>query len=171
MNIETNRLLLVPVCKEHVGDVYENFNEQIITYMAPSVPEDINETSSVVAQFIQQRENHTDYIYAITLKSNGDFIGLAGLHNLKSEVPVLGIWIKFDSHGNHFGREAIGGLINHAKILGIKKLCYPVDRRNIASKKIPLFYGGELVTNYKQVETEDGRMLEEEVYEIEICHL
>ena len=102
------------------------------------------------------------------LKSNDDFIGLVGLHNLKNEVPELGIWTKLESHGNHYGREAIGGLIDYAHVLKIKKLYYPVDRRNISSKKIPLFYGGKLIVDYKEVKTLDGRILEEEVYEIEI---
>ena len=43
-----------------------------------------------------------------------------------------------------------------------------VDRRNIASKKIPLFYGGKLIVDYKEIKTSDGRILEEEVYEIKI---
>ena len=53
-------------------------------------------------------------------------------------------------------------------VLKIKKLYYPVDRRNISSKKIPLFYGGKLIVDYKEVKTLDDRILEEEVYEIEI---
>ena len=167
MNIETSRLILVPVSEVHIKEIYENFNEQIITYMAPAAAKDIGETSEVVHRFIDQREKNTDYVYAITLKSSGEFIGVAGLHNLKNGIPELGIWTKINSHGNHYGREAIGGVIEYARSLGIKKMLYPVDRRNIPSKKIPLFYGGKIVIDYKKVETPDGRTLEEEIYEIE----
>ncbi|GAA0730199.1 hypothetical protein GCM10008905_31200 [Clostridium malenominatum] len=166
MNIETSRLILVPVSEVHVKEIFENFNEQIITYMEPQVLKNMDETYKIVKGFIESRENNTDYVYAITLKSSGEFIGLVALHNLKNETPELGIWTKIYSHGNHYGREAIGGLIDCAKGLGVKKLCYPVDRRNIPSRKIPLFYGGKLVTEYKKVETSDGRILEEEIYEI-----
>lgn len=168
MNIETRRLILVPVSEVYEKEILEHFNEQIITYMAPSVPKDIDETREIVHRFIKQRKDNTDYVYAITLKINGEFVGIVGLHDLNNEVPELGIWIKLHSHGNHYGREAIGGAIDYAKSLGIRKLCYPVDRRNTSSKKIPLFYGGRLVTEYKEIKTPDGRMIEEEIYEIEI---
>lgn len=165
-NIQTKRLILVPVSDVHTKEIFENFNEQIITYMEPQVLNNMDETHRVVKGFIESRENNTDYVYAITLKSSSEFIGIVSLHNLKNETPKIGIWTKISSHGNHYGREAVGGVIDYAKSLGIKKLCYPVDRRNISSKKIPLFYGGELVTEHKKVETLDGRILEEEIYEI-----
>ena len=62
----------------------------------------------------------------------------------------------------------MGGLIQYAGSLGIKKLYYPVDRRNVPSKKIPLYYGGIPVESLKYVETPDGRVLEEEIYMIDL---
>ena len=168
MNIQTKRLILIPVCEEHIEFIFKHFNEKIIIYMFPSVPKDISETHKIVQKFIEERKNGTDYVYAITLKTNQDFIGLAGLHHLKNNVPELGIWIKTESHGHHYGREAIGGIIKHACSIGIEKLCYPVDRRNIPSKKIPLFFGGKLIVPCKKVKTPDNRILEEEIYEIEV---
>lgn len=168
MNIETERLVLTPVSEKYIEKIYQHFNEKVTKYMFPSPAKNIDETRNVVHMFIEQRKNKTDYVYAITLKSSNEFIGLVGLHNLKNEVPELGIWTKLESHGNHYGREAIGGLIDYARVLKIKKLYYPVDRRNISSKKIPLFCGGKLIVDYKEVKTLDDRILEEEVYEIEI---
>lgn len=168
MNIVTSRLILIPVSENHIKDIYINFNEKVISYMIPSVAKDIDETRQVVKKFIDQRKNNTDYVYAITLKNNGEFIGVVGLHDLKEGVAKLGIWTKITSHNNHYGREAVGGMIEYGSKVGLKRLLYPVDRRNIPSKKIPLFYGGKLVVDYKEVQTPDGRILEEEIYEIEI---
>lgn len=168
MNIETDRLLLRPAATEDTEEIFKYFDEKIITYMYPSVAKDISETRKVVNNFIKQRNKNTDYVYAITLKTDGSFIGLVGLHNLVDEIPELGIWTKVESHGNHYGREAIGGVIRYARQLGIKKLCYPVDKRNIPSKKVPLYYGGKLVVDSKEVKTPDGRILNEEIYEIKL---
>lgn len=168
MSIETERLILVPVADEHIEMIFKFFNEKVTTYMYPSPAKDINETQEVVHEFIKQRKNNTDYVNAITIKANGEFVGLVGLHNVNGDVPELGIWTKLESHGNHYGREAIGGMIEYAKSLGINKVCYPVDKRNISSRKIPIFYGGKLVVDYKEVKTPDSRILEEEIYEIEI---
>lgn len=88
------------------------------------------------------------------------------MHNLDRDTPELGIWTKISSHGNHYGKEAIGGLIEFAKNQGYLKLIYPVDKRNISSKKIPIYYGGKLIENNKIETTPDGRTLDEEVYEI-----
>lgn len=168
MNIETERLILIPIREEHAKDIYEHFNEEVTKYMIPTPAKHIDETKKVVAKFIRQYADNTDQVYATTLKDNGEFIGLVGLHNLKNEVPELGLWTKIGSHGNHYGRESIGGLISHAKSMGIKKLCYLVDKRNTASRKIPVFYGGKLVSGCKDVKTPDGRILQEEIYEIEV---
>ncbi len=168
MDIETKRLKLVPVSEKHIEDIFEHFNKRITTYMFPAPAKDISETREVVSRFIEQREMRTDYVYAITLKPCGEFIGLCGLHSLKNETPEIGVWTKIEAHGNHYGREAVGGLIQYAGSLGIKKLYYPVDRRNVPSKKIPLYYGGIPVESLKYVETPDGRVLEEEIYMIDL---
>ncbi len=72
------------------------------------------------------------------------------------------------SHGNHYGREAIGGVIEYAKQLGYHTLLYPVDRRNEASKKIPLYYHGELCDPFTKAMHINNRVIEQEVYEITV---
>ena len=83
--------------------------------MLPAPAKNIDETRGIVSRFMDERRCGTDYVYAITQKANGEFIGLAGLHHLKEKVPELGIWTKLSSHGNHYGREAIGALIDYAR--------------------------------------------------------
>ena len=168
MEIETERLILVPVEEKHIESIYKYFNKEVTVYMVPFPAKNIDETRSVVAGFIQQRKNYMDFVYAITLKSNKEFLGLIGLHNLKNKTPELGIWTKTEAHGNHYGREAVGGLIKYAGNLGFKKLIYPVDKRNIPSRKIPVFYGGKLIKEDEPVKTADGRILNIETYEIEV---
>lgn len=101
MDIQTSRSILVPISESHTMEIFKNLNEQIITYMEPPVAKTINETHETVIRFIRQQKNNTDYVFAITLKISGEFIGI---HNLKNEVPELGIWIKINSNGYHYGR-------------------------------------------------------------------
>ncbi len=169
MKINTERLVLKPITKDFIDDMFENFTDKVTIYMYPDPAKDIGETTDVVEMFIKQREAGTDFVYAITLAGTGEFLGLAGLHNARNEeMPELGIWTKLDAHGNHYGREAIGGIIDHAKSLGYKKLLYPVDRRNVASKKIPLHFGAELVNPYEEKTTLSGKVLEVETYVIHL---
>ena len=168
MQLETERLLLTPVSTEYTEEVYTHFRGPVVTYMQAGAAQSIEETRAVLCEMIQGRESGEEFVFSILLKRGGGFLGLAGLHELKREVPELGLWLKASAHGHHYGREAIGGLMEYARSLGIARLCYPVDRRNIASRKIPLFYGGRRVVECKTVRTADGRVLEEEVYEIDL---
>lgn len=166
MNIQTNRLCLMAVTSEYTANIFRYFTNEVTAYMYPCPPKTMCETQNIVECWMRQRAEKTDYVYAITLKETSEFLGIVGLHDLTSDSPELGIWIKIDSHGNHYGREAIGGLIEYATLLGFTKLLYPVDQNNIASRKIPLFFGGELKICNKLVTTPDGRTLDEEIYEI-----
>lgn len=42
MNIETNRLLLIPINEKYTREIFEYFNDKIITYMLPTVAKNIN---------------------------------------------------------------------------------------------------------------------------------
>ncbi len=168
MDLVTKRLTLVPVNLSFDKDIFDNFTSEVTTYMLPSPANQIEETREVIAMFIKQKIEKTDYVFAITVTETSEFIGLVGIHNLKADIPNLGIWTKISSHGNHYGREAIGEIIELAKTLNIKKILYPVDKRNIPSKKIPQYYNGKLIVKHKEVPTFDGRILQEEVYEINL---
>ncbi|MFR8332474.1 MAG: GNAT family N-acetyltransferase [Oscillospiraceae bacterium] len=87
------------------------------------------------AGLCEQRRAGTDFVYAITLKGSSEFIGVASLHHVPAPVPELGIWTKMEAHGHHYGREAIGAMLRLAASMGIGRLCYPVDRRNVPSRK------------------------------------
>ena len=172
MNLEkiltSERLRLIPLTREYAKDIFENFNEKVTKYMYPCPAEKLSETVKIVDLFIEKRKSGLEVVYAITLIDTGEFIGLVGLHNITQPVPELGIWTKLSSHGNHYGREAIGAVIEYAKILGITKLCYPVDERNIPSRKIPQYYGGRLVESNENQVTPDGRILTIETYTIDL---
>lgn len=42
MNIETNRLVLIPINEKYTREIFEHFNDKIITYMLPTVAKNIN---------------------------------------------------------------------------------------------------------------------------------
>mgnify|MGYP002591165347 CR=1 FL=1 len=161
-SVETERLNLIPVSQAHIQDIFHHFAPEIARYMVPLAAAGIDETAAVVQRFIAQRECGANYVYAVTGTLHGAFMGIVSLDHIPDPIPELGIWIAAPYHGNHFGREAIGGILHLARSMGIKRLCYPVDRRNTPSKKIPLYYGGKLVSGPKEIITARGKILEEE---------
>ena len=166
--IETGRLLLEALGILQSREIFENFTEDVTRYMYPSAMRSLDEAELFVQKNVAAREQGSDYVFAVTLRESGEFLGIAALHEVKTSIPEVGIWIKTKAHGQHYGLEAVGGILALAKSLSISKVKYPVDCRNIASKKIPIHYGGVLVKSNVAVRTPDGRILQEEIYEIDV---
>ena len=99
-------------------------------------------------------------------KTTEEFLGHGGISKLNTNTPELGIWIKKGAHGNKYGREAVGGLKKWAeRNLIYKYLTYPVDKRNVASRKIAEALGGSIEAEYKEENTA-GNLLDIVEYRI-----
>jgi hypothetical protein len=67
-----------------------------------------------------------------------------------------------------YGREAVTTLVNWSnKHLNLDYFIYPVDRRNIASRKIPESFDGKISHEY-QVKISSAKILDLVVYKIGI---
>jgi RimJ/RimL family protein N-acetyltransferase len=106
----------------------------------------------------------------VVSKINQEFLGNCGLHgnDNKAKTPEIGIWLKKDAHGQGYGREAVTTLFNWSnKHINLDYFIYPVDRRNIASRKIPESLGGKIIKEY-QVKISSAKILDMVVYKIGI---
>ncbi len=167
VTITTNELELVPTSQQYSPDIFREFSEDITTFMMPESPKKIEETQEYVASAIQKIEQGKDLTVVVLNKTTREFLGCAGLHNIDTETPELGIWIKKSAHGHGFGREAVTALKEWAdKHLDYKYLRYPVDKRNIPSRKIPESLGGIVEGEEYTATTSKGRVLEEVEYRI-----
>jgi RimJ/RimL family protein N-acetyltransferase len=82
------------------------------------------------------------------------------LHHIDTRTPELGIWVKKAAHGHGYGREAITGLTGWAmQNLDFDYLVYPVDRRNLPSRRIPEALGGVIEAEYTMTNA-SGNLLE-----------
>jgi RimJ/RimL family protein N-acetyltransferase len=87
-----------------------------------------------------------DMAVAVRLSSNGEFLGMAGLHHIVRPEPEVGIWIKETMHGHGFGREAIAAVVSFAGAeLGKQAVLYPVAEQNFPSRRLAEILGGKLV--------------------------
>lgn len=164
--LESSRLILKPISLEYKSEVFQEFTSEITTYMYPLPADDLRKTQKVIADMIQRIKNKTDLILVILNKDNFEFLGLCGIHNIDTSTPELGIWTKKSAHGNGFGREAIHLLKDWVdKNLEYEYLSYPVDKRNIASRKIPESLGGQVVREFHQTNM-SGNLLDEVEYRI-----
>jgi RimJ/RimL family protein N-acetyltransferase len=170
-SITTERLLLVPLSQEYAHVIFDNFTHEITTYMFPAAPKRIDDTLAYINEQLPKIQSGENFHVVILEKTTQKFLGGAGISTLTSATPELGIWIKKTAHGHHYGREAIHGLKQWADAyLTYDYLIYPVDKRNIPSRKIAESLGGVIAKEYKK-ENMSGKLLDEIEYHIYKTHL
>jgi len=146
--IETERLIIYPMSPRFTKEIFENFTQEITKFMFPSVPQDMSDTEAFVADAISKNETGEDFQIFYTDKS-GEFIGCGGLHHIDTNTPEFGVWVKKSAHGHKYGREAMLALKKWADTnIQYKYLKYPVDKNNIASRKIPESMNGVIEDSY-----------------------
>lgn len=160
------RVKLVPITFDFAKHIFEEFTPEITTFMYPQSSNDISDTEKWITSAMEKVEKGVDLQTVILNKDTDEFLGCAGLHSLNTNTPELGIWLKKGAHGHGFGQEAIATLKKWAEQnLDYKYLKYPVDKRNIPSRKIPESLGGIVEDEYKKP-NQAGQILDEVEYRI-----
>jgi [ribosomal protein S5]-alanine N-acetyltransferase len=152
LTLETERLVLKPISADYIDSIFTEFTPDVATYMYPRPAEKRIETEAFVAVAEEENEEGTSLTMVITERESGEFLGCVGLHKLTDPRPEFGIWVKKNAHMHGYGREAVHALKRWAdRHLDYEYLLYPVDSRNIASRKIPESLGASIISQY------DGR--------------
>lgn len=160
VRLESERLCLVPLTAANIPEIFQSFTAEVTTYMFPSEPKDISESKEFVDATLNKMEKGREIVFAIRTRAENEFIGLAGIHNIPSGSPEIGIWTKKQSHGNQYGLEAVSRLISHIReFIPCDHIVYAVDRRNYPSRRIPVLHGGQLVKEYEVI-NKKGNTLE-----------
>jgi [ribosomal protein S5]-alanine N-acetyltransferase len=164
--IKTPRLLLAPIALDYAEAIFAEFTAEITLYMYPKAPEKLAETKAFVTESIAGLRQGTNLQMVILQGDPREFLGCAGLHDLDSPTPELGVWLKKSAQGRGFGFEAVASLKKWADgNLNYRVLVYPVDEANIASRKIPEKLGGTVTRQYVE-KSMSGKALHLVIYEI-----
>lgn len=152
VELKTKNLILIPITRKYSQIILKEFTQEITKYMLPAASNDINVIYSFIDESINEMKKGNNLQLVVIDNKNEEFIGCVGLHNINNDDPELGIWLKKDSHGKGYGYESITELINWAKSnIEYKYLRYPVDKRNIASRRIPEKNDGVIKKEYKTI--------------------
>jgi RimJ/RimL family protein N-acetyltransferase len=147
--IESERLRILPTSEAFASDVFAEFTPAITTYVYTAPSSIMEDTLQFLRRARAEIVAGTELQVAIFDKETDEFLGHGGIHHTDSRTPELGIWIKQSAHGHHYGREAVTALSRWAlENLDFDYLKYPVDRRNIPSRRIPESLGGRIEDEY-----------------------
>ncbi len=95
-----------------------------------------------------RQPNANTLSFVIRRRQDHECLGMAGVEDIDRPSPELGLWLKEAAHGQGFGLEVVGALIDWAhKNLGKDSFTYPVAVQNMASRRIAERFGGEIIEN------------------------
>lgn len=149
IQLQTPRLLLVPVSTKYTEQIYAEYREPLTKYM--------NHTSTgPLVEFKKRMEKREAEIkegkmlfVAVLAKESGEFLGCFALENLDSKTPEMGGWLKKTAHGNHYGQEAAAALKAWADLnLDYDHIIWPCAAANLPSRKVAESLGGKIAKEY-----------------------
>ena len=158
-----------PVTLVFAERIFAEFTPEITKFMIPRSPQHLSETESFIAETTDKRRRGSELVLAILACESEEFLGVCGLHGRgKAREPELGIWVKKSAHGQGFGREAVAGIRYWAEgHMIVDAFIYPVDRKNLPSRKIAESLGG-VVVRYESIKTMSGGELDAVIYRIPV---
>lgn len=141
INLETDRLVLIPISEDDAEDIYQNVKEYDIARWLINLPHPYPKDGAI--KFIREAKElmkkGNSYELAIRLKSNGELIGVMTLCKVdkKNKNSELGYWIakKYWNIGlaTEVGFKVLEFGFNVLKLERIFAKCVP---ENEASKKV-----------------------------------
>ncbi|NID10946.1 GNAT family N-acetyltransferase [Fibrivirga algicola] len=147
--LDSERLRLLPISEAYTDLIFREFTPEVATYMHPRPATERLETALFVDAAKAANREGSSLNMVITERQSGDFLGCVGLHKLADKRPEFGIWVKQSAHMHGYGREAIHTLKRWAdEHIPYEYLIYPVDSRNISSRKIPESLGAAIISQY-----------------------
>ena len=155
----TDRLRLNSIRRSDAEEIFSHFTPEVTTYMYPAAHKEIRDSYRFIAIARSLMKAGKDVHTTIRRLDNHEFLGCAGIHRLEADHPELGIWLKMSVHGQGYGKEVIHGLkawIDSWR--EYKALVYPVDERNVASRRIPEGLGGEVRRRFEK-RNQAGKLL------------
>lgn len=166
IEIVKDNIKLRPITIDDRHDIFAEFTKEIVAYMYPPVPKDIEETIDFIESSIATIEAGLNIQLCIVDNSTDEFLGCIGLHRIDNAIPEFGIWLKKSAHGKKIGQKSIKMLYDFAcENLNHAFYKYPVDEANIPSRKIPESLGG-VINSYEKHERVHGDVLNVVVYHI-----
>jgi RimJ/RimL family protein N-acetyltransferase len=116
----TKRLRLRLLKAEDAADISRLLiNDPEAVQRTASMGEPMNEAAA--RDWIERRTSADQHVFAILLASSGEFIGSIGFGGAR-EMPYVGYWIGRPHWNQGYATEAVKGLIEYARWLGIPAL-------------------------------------------------
>lgn len=159
--LSTDRLLLRKVAAADIPRLMKYAGSKAISVNLLSVPHPYTEEDAIfwMNSVLQGFKSGERFVFAITLKESGGFIGAIGLHrNSRHDTAELGYWLGEPFWGKGLMKETVAAVLRFGfEELKLNKIYATHFTANPASGKVMTANGmikeGELAEQYKVGET------------------
>lgn len=132
VHIESERLSIRPFSADDADASFRCITPSLTRFMSWEPPANRDDFDRIWLSWLPTIVEGTDFVFAIRHRDDRNFLGLAGLHRVRTASAELGIWIREDFHQQGFGREAVGLVARWASLaLGIEMLHLPGSRTKL----------------------------------------
>ncbi|WP_205744441.1 GNAT family N-acetyltransferase [Dyella sp. M7H15-1] len=144
--LASKRLSMRPFCADDADAAFSCITPSLTRFMSWDPPASREDFDRVWQSWLPSMQDGIEFVFAIRQRRDGYFLGLAGLHNVRSASPELGIWIRENRHHEGFGREAVTLVLKWvSRNFHANKFIYPVAEENTSSRRIAESLGGVVV--------------------------
>ncbi|RZG73929.1 N-acetyltransferase [Acinetobacter wuhouensis] len=141
--IQSSRITLKPFTAHDADESYVCITPTLTRFMSWEPPENRQVYDGIWQGWIQHIAEGSEYVFVIRHAESGEFLGLGGFHDVQSQTPELGIWIREDRHSAGYGKEAVTAIANWASAnFDFEHFIYPVAIENSASCRIAELLNG-----------------------------
>lgn len=141
--VNTDRLLIAPFTAADASDVYQAITPTLtrfLTFEPESSPEAFANVWQGWLPLIREGE---EMIFVARLHDSKHFVGMCGVHNLRNQIPELGIWVTESLHSQGYGREIVQAVASWAsERYHPPYFIYPVAEQNTPSRRLAESLGG-----------------------------
>ena len=134
----TKRLILAPLREQDARDLYEvRGDPEAMKFWDWPHDESLAATESIVTNYLHAMDAGREFFWTVRLCSGGNFVGICDLGELGAEKSAeVGFMLARRFWGLGLGREAVAGLVERARDLGLKLLWARVHSGNERSVRL-----------------------------------
>ena len=142
--ILTARLRLARFALADAPEVFACITPEVTRWMSWDPPSSEAFGTRAVALAAADPQVETNFV--VRRRDTDECLGVVAAERLGDDLPELGIWLKVESQGQGYGREAVEALLNWASATSGKPgFIYPVAVENTASRRIAERLGGSVI--------------------------
>lgn len=151
IRFSTEKLNRELLSMKYVEEIFKELTDEVTKYLRVSTPTDIQQEKDRIIKSKETYEKGENINFIVTDKT-GDFIWTAGIMDLNTRTPEVGLRLKQSARRKGYGKEMIATVIKRLEDHNdFDYIIYDAHVDNVATRKIAERLGGVL-----QVD-EDGK--------------